>query len=71
MYTYTVTISYGGNNAFVLFVWDRITRGSGSWTISFVSDPTTVQSLRTAGTNAGFLFSNITRVPVATPEIVP
>lgn len=71
MYSYTVTISYGGANAFVIFLWNRLTRGSGSLTISFTSDAATVQSLRTSGTQAGFTFSNITRIPVASPEIVP
>lgn len=72
MYSYTVTISYGGNNAFVQFIWARITRNVGSWTIQFVSDAAQVQALRTSGTNAGFVFSNISRVPLPPgPEIVP
>lgn len=72
MYAYTVTIAYGGNNAFVQFLWARITRGGGSWTIQFVADAAQVQALRTSGTNAGFTFSNISRIPVPPdPEIVP
>lgn len=72
MYTYTVTIAYAGSNAFVLFLWARITRGSGSWRFSFQSDPATVATLRTAGTAAQFTFSNIERVPIQpAPEVVP
>jgi hypothetical protein len=72
VYIYTVTISYGGSNAFVLFLWDKITRSSGKWPITFTSDAASVATLRTAGTNAGFTFSNISRVPVPpAPEVVP
>lgn len=71
MYQYTITITYGGTNAFVIFLWGKLTRGGGSMVISFTSDPTTVQTLRIAGTNAGFAFSGISRVPVSTPEIIP
>lgn len=71
MYQYTATISYTGANIFVQFLWARITRNAGSMTLSIVTDPTTIQNLRNAGTAAGFVFSNISRIPVPTPEIVP
>ena len=71
MYTYTCDISYVGSNAFVLFLWPRITRGTGVLKQQFKATPAEVAALRTAGTNAGFSFSNITRVPVAAPEVVP
>lgn len=71
MYTYTATITYTGNNAFVLFMWDRITRRTGQWRISFEATQAEANSIRNAGLTANFVFSNITRVPVPVPENIP
>lgn len=47
-------------------------RNAPSLTIQFQAEPQQVQALRTAGTNAGFTFSNLSRVPVPpAPEVVP
>lgn len=71
MWIYTVTVTYTGSNAFVLFMWPRVTRGTGSWRVTATLTQAQVAAIRTAGVTAGFAFSDISRVPVPAPEIVP
>lgn len=74
MFLYTATITYVGSNAFVLLLWARMTRGSGTLRIQITVDQTQIAAVRAAATTAGFTFTNITRMPVVAPpvpEIVP
>ena len=74
MFNYTATVTYVGSNAFVLLMWARLTRGAGFLRLQITVDQTQIAAIRTAATNAGFTFTNITRLPVVVdtaPEIVP
>lgn len=71
MYTYTFILTYTGASVFVQTLWGVITRGSGQYPMSLQLTPAQAATLKTQGTNAGFAFSKIQRVPVPTaPEDV-
>lgn len=72
MWIYTVTVTYTGSNAFVLFMWPKVTRGTGGWRVTATLSTAEVAAIRAAGIAAGFAFSGISRVPVPpSPEVVP